>query len=158
MIPQDSCKRGQILHNPTFIPKGHNSQKGRKSPLRPVLRKARRESTKSNPQTKATSNPKKASSGIRTPQEAGPKTGEPCAQVGKDPNTPAAKGQLGMWFRIKPVRNVYPPIRQTGTRTVKVLVLASPIHDQKVTMVKPARAHFTIRAGLRLPLERSGRP
>ena len=57
-----------------------------------------------------------------------------------------------------PVRNVYPPICQARTRAVKVLVLACPIHDQKVTVVHPARARFTVRAGLRHPSEGNGRP
>ena len=41
---------------------------------------------------------------------------------------------------------------------MKVFVLVPPIHDQKVTMVEPARARLTVRAGLRLPFEGTGRP
>ena len=41
-----------------------------------------------------------------------------------------------------------------GVRAVKVLVLALPIHDQKVTMVQPARTSFIVRTGPRLPAEK----
>ena len=68
------------------------------------------------------------------------KTGEPCAKVGMDPNTPlgATEGVVSN----PPVRNVHPPIRQARTRAVKVYVLTPLIHDQKVTpwctMVQPS--------------------
>ena len=42
---------------------------------------------------------------------------------------------------------------QTGIRTVKKIVLALTIHDQKITMTKPARARCTVRTGLALPFE-----
>ena len=50
-------------------------------------------------------------------------------------------------------RNVNPSLFQTGIRTVKKLVLTLTIHDEKVTMIKPARASIAVRTGLALPLE-----
>ena len=50
---------------------------------------------------------------------------------------------------------VHPFLFQTGIRTVKDLVLTLAIHDQNVTMTKTARATFTVRTGLALPLEGS---
>ena len=52
-----------------------------------------------------------------------------------------------------PERNVNPPMFQTRIRAMKELVLALTIHDQKITMVKPARISFTVPTGLALPLE-----
>ena len=52
-----------------------------------------------------------------------------------------------------PERNVNPLLLQARIRTMKELVLALTIHDQKITMVKPARISFTVRTGLALPLE-----
>ena len=49
--------------------------------------------------------------------------------------------------------NVKPLLFQTGIRTVKKLVLTLAIHDKNV-MTKTARANFTVRTGLALPLER----
>ena len=50
-------------------------------------------------------------------------------------------------------RNVNPFLCRTGIRTVKKLVLTVTIHDQDVTMLKPAQAGLTIRTGLALPFE-----
>ena len=50
-------------------------------------------------------------------------------------------------------RNVNPLLIQTGTRTVKKLVLTLAIHDKSVTMVKPTRAGITIGTGLAFPSE-----
>ena len=47
-----------------------------------------------------------------------------------------------------------PLLFQTGIRSVKKLVLALTIHDQKITMFKPTRASFTIQTGLAIPLEK----
>ena len=52
-----------------------------------------------------------------------------------------------------PQRNVSPFLLQARIRTMKELVLALTIHDQKITMVKPARARITVRAGLAVPSE-----
>ena len=46
-------------------------------------------------------------------------------------------------------RNVYPFLFPTGVRTMKKLVLALAIHDQNVTMAKPAQVAFIIQTGLR---------
>ena len=51
-------------------------------------------------------------------------------------------------------RNVNPLLFQTGIRTVKKLVLALNVHDQHVTMIKPARTGFTMQARLALPFEK----
>ena len=48
----------------------------------------------------STRNPKSARTGTDDSPKTGPKTGEPCAQVGKDPNTPEANGQPEACFRI----------------------------------------------------------
>ena len=114
-------------------------EKGNKTSVT-CLRNARLESTKSNPQTKTTSTPRKTSSGKGTPQETGSKKGKPCTQVGKEPNTPTAKGQLGVWFRI----HLYVMLTRLSARPGHVQ--SSPIHDQKVTMVKPTRAYLTVHA------------
>ena len=50
-------------------------------------------------------------------------------------------------------RNENPFLFRTGIRTVQKLVLALAIHDQKITIVKPARASFTDRTGLALPFQ-----
>ena len=50
-------------------------------------------------------------------------------------------------------RNVNPFLLQARIRTMNELVLALTIHDQEITMVKPARISFTVRTGLALPLE-----
>ena len=76
----------------------------------------------------------------------------------RKPNTPAASGATECVMPNPPVRYIHPFVRQTRTRTMKVLVLTPPIHNQRVTMVEPARAHFTVRAGLRLPFEGHGGP
>ena len=55
-------------------------------------------------------------------------------------------------------RDVNPLLFRTGIRTVKKLVLTFTIHDQKVTMIKPARANITIRTGLALPFEKRPLP
>ena len=49
-------------------------------------------------------------------------------------------------------RNVYTFLFQTSIRTVNKLVL-SLTHDEDITKVKPARACFTVRTRLALPLE-----
>ena len=49
-------------------------------------------------------------------------------------------------------RHVYPFLFPTRVRTMKELVLAMAIHDQNVTMAKPARA-FIRRTGLTPPSE-----
>ena len=51
-------------------------------------------------------------------------------------------------------RYVKPFLFQAGIRTVKKLVLALTIHDQKITIFKLTRASFTIRTGLALPIEK----
>ena len=50
-------------------------------------------------------------------------------------------------------RNVNPFLFRTGMRTVKKLVLALTIHDQNVTMAKPARVFTIVWTGLTLPSE-----
>ena len=50
-------------------------------------------------------------------------------------------------------RNVNPFPFQTGIRTVKKLVLTLTIHDENVTIAKPARASITVRTGLAFPLQ-----
>ena len=55
-------------------------------------------------------------------------------------------------------RNVYPLLIQTGIGTVKELVLILAIHDKNVTMIKTARANFTVRTRLALPFEGNMRP
>ena len=52
-------------------------------------------------------------------------------------------------------RNVNSILFQTGTRTMKKLVLALAIHDKNVTMAQTAQARFIIRAGA-LPFEECG--
>ena len=73
---------------------------------------------------------------------------EPCAHVGKQHTTP--------------VRNAEEAVErllfQTGIRAVEELVLTLVIHNQNVTKNKPARANFTVRTGLALPLEMCMRP
>ena len=51
------------------------------------------------------------------------------------------------------VRNENPFLFRTGIRTVQKLVLALTIHGQKISIVKPARASFTVRTGLALPFQ-----
>ena len=51
-----------------------------------------------------------------------------------------------------PERNINPRL-QARIRAMSELVLALTIHDQKITMVKPARVSFTVRTGRALPLE-----
>ena len=53
------------------------------------------------------------------------------------------------------VRNIYPLMFQTGTCTVKKLILALAIHDKNVTMTKPTRALSTIQAGPAPPFEKN---
>ena len=53
------------------------------------------------------------------------------------------------------VRNIYPLILQTGTCTVKKLILALAIHDKNVTMAKPTRALSTVQAGPAPPFEKN---
>ena len=53
-------------------------------------------------------------------------------------------------------RNVNPFLFQTGTRTMKELVLALAIHDKNVTTAKPAQVAFIIRTGLTPPFEDCG--
>ena len=48
-------------------------------------------------------------------------------------------------------RDVNPFLIRTGIRAMKKLVLALTIHDEGVTMAKPARVYITTR--LTLPLE-----
>ena len=56
---------------------------------------------------------------------------------------------------LKPPKGyIFPFSVQPGVRTVKVLILAAPIHDQKVTMVQPGRVSFTIRTRPRFPPEK----
>ena len=62
-------------------------------------------------------------------------TCHPCAQKGTGSN---------MLFD-PPERNVNPLLHQARIRTMKELVLALTIHDQKITMVKPARISFSVR-------------
>ena len=50
-------------------------------------------------------------------------------------------------------RNIYPLMFQTGTCTVKKLILALAIHDKNVTMAKPTRALTTVQAGPASPFE-----
>ena len=50
-------------------------------------------------------------------------------------------------------RNVNPLPFHTGVRTEKKLVLILAIQDKNVTVVKTARASFTVRTGLALPFE-----
>ena len=52
-----------------------------------------------------------------------------------------------------PERDVNPFLLQVRIRAMKELVLALTIHDQNITVVKPARISFTVRTGLALPLE-----
>ena len=49
--------------------------------------------------------------------------------------------------------NVNPFLFQTRIRTMKKLVLALTIHDNNVTMAKPAQVGIIIRTGLTLPFE-----
>ena len=50
-------------------------------------------------------------------------------------------------------RNIDPFLFPAGIRTMKELVLALAIHDQKISMVKPARVAFISRTGLTPPSE-----
>ena len=52
-------------------------------------------------------------------------------------------------------RNIRPLMFQTGTCTVKKLVLALAIHDKNVTMAKPTRALTTVQAGPAPPFEKN---
>ena len=51
-------------------------------------------------------------------------------------------------------RNVNPLLFQSGTRTMKKLVLTLAIHENNVTMAKNAQVSFIIRPGLALPFEK----
>ena len=51
------------------------------------------------------------------------------------------------------VRNVNPFLIRTGIRAMRKLVLALAIHDNDVTMAKPARVSLIARTGLTLPFE-----
>ena len=55
---------------------------------------------KSDPQTKTSRDPRETRSDTRDSPTTGSKTGEPCAQVGKDPNTPAAEELKRVWYLI----------------------------------------------------------
>ena len=50
-------------------------------------------------------------------------------------------------------RNVDPFLFPATVGTMKELVLALTIHDQKITMIKPAPASITVRVGLAIPFE-----
>ena len=53
-------------------------------------------------------------------------------------------------------RDVDPFLIRTGIRTMTELILALAIHDQDVTMAKPAQVSFIIRTGLTPPSEDCG--
>ena len=80
-------------------------------------------------------------------------TSEPFACVGRQHTTPVAKGHRGTWFLIH--RKVISPVPSLqGFRTVKILILTTTIHDQKVTMVQPGRASVTVQTRPRFPFEK----
>ena len=106
------------------------------------------------PTTRLTRNPDELRTSPKLPVTT---ADEPCAHVGTQHTTPVRKAHEAVCRVIqRNVTLIRSCSRPGSVQCRNSLTLA--ILDKNVTMTKTARANFTIRTGLALPLERNMRP